>query len=79
MGNRFLETSADSSRAPAVATGATLKGMEPTDLSAILELAKGTIVNVNNTVHNANSLVTNANSLITSVAGKFNATLDKPN
>jgi phospholipid/cholesterol/gamma-HCH transport system substrate-binding protein len=77
VGNRFLEISAGSSRAPAVATGATLKGIEPTDLSAILELAKGTIVNVDKTVSNANSLVTNANGLITSVAGNLNATLDK--
>jgi phospholipid/cholesterol/gamma-HCH transport system substrate-binding protein len=53
VGKRFLEIRAGSSRAPAVATGATLKGMEPTDPSAILELAKGTIVNVDNTVHNA--------------------------
>jgi phospholipid/cholesterol/gamma-HCH transport system substrate-binding protein len=54
-----------------------LKGIEPTDLSAILELAKGTIVNVDNTVRNANSLVTNANGLISSVAGNLNATLEK--
>jgi phospholipid/cholesterol/gamma-HCH transport system substrate-binding protein len=77
VGNRFLEISAGSSRAPAVVTGATLKGIEPTDLSALLELAKGTIVNVDNTVRNANSLVTNANKLITSVAGNLNATLNK--
>jgi phospholipid/cholesterol/gamma-HCH transport system substrate-binding protein len=77
VGNRFLEISAGSLRAPAVATGATLKGIEPTDLSAILELAKGTIVNVDKTVSNANSLVTNANGLITSVAGNLNSTLDK--
>ena len=77
VGNRFLEISAGSSRAPAVASGATLKGIEPTDLSAILELAKGTIVNVDKTVSNANSLVTNANGLITSVAGNLNATLDE--
>src|SRR6202021_408909 len=70
VGNRFLEISAGSSGAPAVATGATLKGIEPTDLSALLELAKGTIVNVDKTV-------TNANGLITSVAGNLNATLDK--
>jgi len=77
VGNRFLGISAGSSRAPAVVTGATLKGIETTDLSALLELAKGTIVNVDNTVRNANSLVTNANDLITSVAGNLNATLDK--
>jgi len=41
VGNRFLEISAGSSRAPAIATGATLKGIEPTDLTALLELAKG--------------------------------------
>jgi len=77
VGNRFLEISAGSSRAHAVATGGTLKGIEPTDLSALLELAKGTIVNVDKTVSNANSLVTNANGIITSVAGNLNATLDK--
>jgi len=38
VGNRFLEICAGSLRAAAVATGATLKGIEPTDLSAILEL-----------------------------------------
>ena len=77
VGNRFIEISSGSSRAPAVTTGATLKGIEPTDLSALLELAKGTIVNVDKTVSNANSLVTNANGLITSVAGNLNTTLDK--
>jgi phospholipid/cholesterol/gamma-HCH transport system substrate-binding protein len=77
VGNRFLEISAGSSHAPAVVKGATLKGIEPTDLSALLELAKGAIVNVDDTVRNANSLVTNANGLITSVAGNLNATLDK--
>jgi phospholipid/cholesterol/gamma-HCH transport system substrate-binding protein len=77
VGNRFLQISAGSSSAPAVVTGATLKGIEPTDLSALLELAKGTIVNVDSTVRNANILVTNANGLITTVAGNLNATLDK--
>jgi len=77
VGNRFLEISAGSSRAPAAVTGTTLKGIEPTDLSALLELAKGTIVNVDKTVSNANSLVTNTNGLITSVAGNLNTTLDK--
>lgn len=79
VGNRFLEISAGSSRATTVVTGSTLKGVEPTELSAILELAKGAIVNVDNTVRNANSLVTNASGLITSVAGNLNATLDKTN
>ena len=77
VGNRFLEISAGSPQAPAVENRATLKGTEPTDLSAILELARGTIVNLNTTVHNANTLVTNANGLITEVAGNLNATLDK--
>jgi phospholipid/cholesterol/gamma-HCH transport system substrate-binding protein len=77
VGNRFLEISAGSSRAPAVVTGATLKGVEPTDISAILELAKGTMINLDTTVRNANSLVTNANGLITKVAGNLNATLDQ--
>jgi hypothetical protein len=54
-----------------------LKGIESTELSALLELAKRTIVNVDKTVSNAKSLVTNANGLITSVAGNLNATLDK--
>ena len=77
VGNRFLEISAGSARAPAAVTGTTLKGIEPTDLSALLELAKGTIVNVDKTVSNANSLVTNTNGLIMSVAGNLNTTLDK--
>src|SRR5580658_8105448 len=77
VGNRFLEISAGSPQAPAVENGATLKGTEPTDLSAILELAKGTIVTLSTTVHNANALVTNANGLITEVAGNLIATLDK--
>lgn len=77
VGNRFLEISAGTSPANTVAIGATLTGVEPTDLSAILELAKGTIVNVDSTVRNANGLVTNANGLISSVAGDLNATLDE--
>lgn len=59
-GNLFLEISAGSSHAPAVVTGATSKGIEPTDFSALLELARGTIVNLDNTVRNANSLTHNA-------------------
>jgi phospholipid/cholesterol/gamma-HCH transport system substrate-binding protein len=77
VGSRFLEISVGSSNAPAVGTGATLKGIEATDLSAIMELAKGTITNLDSTVRSANTLVTNANGLITSVAGNLNATLDQ--
>jgi phospholipid/cholesterol/gamma-HCH transport system substrate-binding protein len=77
VGSRFLEISVGSSNEPAVGTGATLKGIEATDLSAVMELAKGTITNLDSTVRSANTLVTNANGLITSVAGNLNATLDQ--
>ena len=75
VGNRFLAISAGTARAPVAAAGATLAGAEPTDISALLDQAKGTIENIDTTVRNANHLVTNANGLITTLGGNLNSTL----
>jgi phospholipid/cholesterol/gamma-HCH transport system substrate-binding protein len=75
VGNRFLTISVGSTHAPAAGPGATLAGAEATDISALLDQAKGTIANIDTTVRNANHLVTNANGLITTVGGNLNSTL----
>jgi phospholipid/cholesterol/gamma-HCH transport system substrate-binding protein len=75
VGNRFLAISTGTARAPVVTPGATLAGAEPTDISALLDQAKGTIGNIDTTVLNANKLVTNANGLITTLGGNLNSTV----
>jgi phospholipid/cholesterol/gamma-HCH transport system substrate-binding protein len=75
VGNRFLAISAGTARAPGAAAGATLAGAEPTDISALLDQAKGTIEKIDTTVRNANHLMTNANGLITTLGGNLNSTL----
>jgi phospholipid/cholesterol/gamma-HCH transport system substrate-binding protein len=75
VGNRFLAISAGTAHAPVAAPGATLAGAEPTDISALLDQAKGTIGNIDTTVLNANKLVTNANGLITTLGGNLNSTV----
>ena len=75
VGDRFLAISAGTARAPAAAPGATLAGAEPTDISALLDQAKGTIGNIDTTVRNANKLVTNADGLIATLGGNLNSTV----
>jgi phospholipid/cholesterol/gamma-HCH transport system substrate-binding protein len=75
VGNRFLAISAGTARAPVAAPGATLAGSEPTDISALLDQAKGTIGNIDTTVRNANKLVTNADGLIATLGGNLNSTV----
>jgi phospholipid/cholesterol/gamma-HCH transport system substrate-binding protein len=75
VGNRFLAISAGTARAPVAAPGATLAGAEPTDISALLDQAKGTIGNIDTTVRNANKLVTNADGLISTLGGNLNSTV----
>jgi phospholipid/cholesterol/gamma-HCH transport system substrate-binding protein len=75
VGDRFLVINAGSARAPAASPGATLQSAEPTDISALVDQAKGTIANIDKTVRNANDLVTNANGVITTVGGSLNSTL----
>jgi phospholipid/cholesterol/gamma-HCH transport system substrate-binding protein len=75
VGNTFVSISPGSSQASAASAGTTLSSKEPTDLSALLDQAKGTIADIDGTVRNANSLVTNANGLITTVGGNLNSTL----
>jgi phospholipid/cholesterol/gamma-HCH transport system substrate-binding protein len=75
VGNRFLAIGAGTARAPVAAPGATLPGAEPTDISALLDQAKGTIGNIDTTVRNANKLVTNADGLIATLGGNLNSTV----
>lgn len=75
VGNKFLSISAGTAQAPAARPGATLASKEPTELSALLDQAKGTITDIDTTVRNANSLVSNARQLVTTVGGNLNSTL----
>ena len=75
VGNRFLAISAGTARAPVAAAGSTLASAEPTDISALLDQAKGTIENIDTTVRNANHLVKNADGLITTLGGNLNSTV----
>src|ERR1041385_6374961 len=75
VGNRFLAISPGTARATVAAPGATLAGIEPTDISALLDQAKGAIGNIDTTVLNANQLMTNANGLITTLGGNLNSTV----
>jgi phospholipid/cholesterol/gamma-HCH transport system substrate-binding protein len=75
VGDRFLVINAGSARAPAATAGVTLQSAEPTDISALLDQAKGTIADIDKTVRNANDLVTSANGVITTVSGNLNSTL----
>jgi len=65
VGNKFLSISLGTAQAPAAAPDATLAGKEATDLSALLDQAKGTITDIDATVRNANGLVTNAKHIVT--------------
>ena len=73
VGNRFLKIKAGSAGAPEAAAGAILEGAEPTDISDLLVLAKGTIGNIDKTVGNANHLMTDADGLITTLGGNLNS------
>src|SRR5260370_34912687 len=75
VGNRFLAIGAGTARAPVAAPGATVAGAEPTDISALLDQAKGTIGNIDSTVPNANKVVTNADGLIATLGGNLNSTV----
>ena len=75
VGNKFLSIGGGSPQAPAAPANATLASREPTEISALLDQAKGTIADVDVTVRNANSVVTTANGLLTSVGGNLNAAL----
>jgi phospholipid/cholesterol/gamma-HCH transport system substrate-binding protein len=77
VGNKFLSISVGSPRAPAAAPDAMLASKEPTDLSALLDQAKGTITDIDATFRNANGLITNAGHLVTSVGGNLNSTLSE--
>src|ERR1035441_5591993 len=75
VGNKFLTIGAGSRQAPAAVANTTLASREPTDISALLDQAKGTIGDIDATIRNANSVVTTANGLLTSVGGNLNAAL----
>jgi phospholipid/cholesterol/gamma-HCH transport system substrate-binding protein len=77
VGNKFLSISTGTAQAAAARPEATLASKEPTELSALLDQAKGTITDIDTTVRNANSLVTNASQLLTTVGGNLNSTLSE--
>ncbi len=57
MGNKFLSISAGTVQAPAAAPDSTLASKEATELSALLDQAKGTITDIDDTVRNANGFI----------------------
>jgi phospholipid/cholesterol/gamma-HCH transport system substrate-binding protein len=75
VGDKFLSISPGSAQQPAAAARARLPGKEPTELADLLDMAKGTIADVDTTVRNANGLVTNAGGLLATVGGNLNSTL----
>lgn len=75
VGNKFLSINAGTAQAPAAAPDSTLLSKEATELSALLDQAKGTITDIDATVRNANGLITNAGQLVTTVGGNLNSTL----
>src|ERR1700722_5388819 len=77
VGNKFLSIGAGTAQAPAAAPDATLASKEPTELSALLDQAKGTITDIDGTVRNANSLITNVGQLVTTVGGNLNSTVSE--
>lgn len=77
VGNKFLSISPGSPQAPAAVAGTTLGSKEPTELSDLLDQAKGTIADMDSTIRNANGLVTNAKGLMATVGGNLNSTLDE--
>jgi hypothetical protein len=77
VGNWFLAISAGTARAPVAAAGATLAGAEPTDISALLDQAKGTIQDIDTTVRNANHLVTNAKRVNHNTRGQSQFNCDR--
>jgi phospholipid/cholesterol/gamma-HCH transport system substrate-binding protein len=72
VGNKFLSINAGTARAPAAAPDSTLASKEATELSALLDQAKGTLTDIN-----ANSVVTTAGQLVTTVGGNLNSTLSE--
>jgi phospholipid/cholesterol/gamma-HCH transport system substrate-binding protein len=77
VGNKFLSINAGTAQAPPAAPDSTLASKEATELSALLDQAKGTITDIDVTVRNANSLITTASQLMTTVGGNLNSTLSE--
>lgn len=77
VGNKFLSISVGTAQAHAAAPGATLASKEATELSELVEQAKGTITDIDATVRNANGLITNAGHVVTTVGGNLNSTLSE--
>src|ERR1700676_1862523 len=77
VGNKFLSINAGTAQAQAAPPDSTLASKEATELSALLDQAKGTITDIDATVRNANGLITNASQLVTTVGGNLNSTLSE--
>jgi phospholipid/cholesterol/gamma-HCH transport system substrate-binding protein len=77
VGNKFLSINVGTAQAPAAASDSTLASKEATELSALLDQAKGTITDIDVTVRNANSVITTASQLVTTVGGNLNSTLNE--
>jgi phospholipid/cholesterol/gamma-HCH transport system substrate-binding protein len=75
VGNKFLSIRAGTAHAPAEPPDGLLPSKEPTELSALLDEAKGTIIDIDATVRNANGLVGNANRLMSTVGNTLNSAL----
>jgi phospholipid/cholesterol/gamma-HCH transport system substrate-binding protein len=77
VGNKFLTISAGTAQAPPAAPDSTLASKEATEISALLDQAKGTITDIDVTVRNANSVISTAGQLVTTVGANLNSTLSE--
>jgi phospholipid/cholesterol/gamma-HCH transport system substrate-binding protein len=75
VGNRFLSINSGTAQAPPAPPDSTLRSKEATELSALLDQAKGTITDIDATVRNANGVITNAGKVVATVGGNLNSAL----
>lgn len=77
VGNKFLSINAGTAQASAAPPDSTLASKEATELSALLDQAKGTLTDIDVTVRKANGLIANAGQLVTKVGRNLNSTLSE--
>jgi phospholipid/cholesterol/gamma-HCH transport system substrate-binding protein len=79
VGDTYLSISSGSAQAAAAPPQMTLPSKEPTQIGDLLDQAKGTITDVDNTVRNANGLLTTVGGNLNGVLNDARATLANAN
>jgi phospholipid/cholesterol/gamma-HCH transport system substrate-binding protein len=79
VGDTYLSISSGSAQAGAASPQTTLPSKEPTQIGDLLDQAKGTITDVDNTVRNANGLLTNVGGNLNGALNEARATLTNAN